>query len=149
MMVSDASLPFAWTAVAFPKQRWAWFAIKDPRVLRETVFWISNGGRYYPPWRGRHLNVMGLEEVTAYFHYGLAESASLNPIATKGLPTHLQLHGKQPLVVNYIMGVALLPPNFDRVATIEPVPDGISLWAVSGKKVAVPLDLSFLKQPSL
>ena len=59
-MVSDTRLPFAWTAVAFPQQRQVWFALKDPRLLRATIFWISNGGRYYPPWNGRHRNVMGL-----------------------------------------------------------------------------------------
>ena len=148
MMVSDASLPFAWTAVTFPKQRYAWFALKDPRVLRSTIFWMSNGGRYYAPWNGRHLNVMGLEEVTSYFHHGLAESANFNPIAAKGLPTHLVLQPKQPLTVNYIMGVAALPPNFDRVAAIEETPEGVCLNAVSGRKCEVPLDLAFLKQAS-
>src|SRR5260370_37073653 len=49
MLVSDDKAPFAWTAVSFPKQRFVWFALKDPRVLRETVFWISNGGRHHPP----------------------------------------------------------------------------------------------------
>lgn len=148
MMVSDASLPFAWTAVTFPNERYVWFALKDPRVLRETVFWLSNGGRYYAPWSGRHLNVMGLEEVTSYFHHGLAESVSLNPIATKGLPTHLVIQPKHPLIVNYIMAVAVVPANFDRLAAIEEAPDGVCLMAVSGKKVTVPLDLAFLKQSS-
>ena len=59
MLVSDAKAPFAWTAVTFPKERYVWFALKDPRVLRETVFWLSNGGRHYPPWNGRHVNVHG------------------------------------------------------------------------------------------
>ena len=68
-------VPFAWTAVTFPQERYVWFALKDPRILRETIFWLSNGGRHYPPWSGRHVNVMGLEEVTSYFHLGLAESA--------------------------------------------------------------------------
>jgi len=58
MLVSDASLPLAWTAVTFPQERFVWFALKNPRVLRQTVFWISNGGRHYPPWSSRHVNVM-------------------------------------------------------------------------------------------
>jgi hypothetical protein len=37
MLESDAEVPFAWTAVAFPNQRFVWFALKDPRILRETV----------------------------------------------------------------------------------------------------------------
>lgn len=44
MMASDSSLPFAWTAVTLPKMRAVWFSLKDPRILRETVFWLSNGG---------------------------------------------------------------------------------------------------------
>ena len=46
MVVNDPKAAFAWTAVAFPQQRYAWFALKDPRLLPETVFWISNGGRH-------------------------------------------------------------------------------------------------------
>ena len=36
MLVSDAQAPFAWTAVTFPAERYVWFALKDPRVLREN-----------------------------------------------------------------------------------------------------------------
>ena len=74
MIVSDVKEPFAWTAVTFLEEGYVWFALKDPRVLRETVFWFSNGGRHYPPWNGRHINVLGLEEVCSNFHPGLAES---------------------------------------------------------------------------
>jgi len=45
---TDLSVYLAWTAVTFPAERYVWFALKDPRVLRHTVFWLSNGGRHYP-----------------------------------------------------------------------------------------------------
>jgi len=145
-LVSDETLPFAWTAVAFPQQRYVWFALKDPRVLRQTLLWISNGGRHYPPWNGRHVNVMGLEEVTSYFAYGLAESARPNPLAKKGIPTTLKLHPQRPLVVPYIMGVAAIPAGFDRVRDIVAAPDRarIALVSESGKEVHIPLRLDFL-----
>ncbi len=147
MMVSDAELPFAWTAVSFPKEHYVWFALKDPRVLRETVFWLSNGGRHYPPWSSRHVNVMGLEEVTSNFHLGLAESARKNPISRKGFPTCLTLNPKQPLVVPYIMGVATIPAGFDRVASIQATPGNrvIRLQSASGKQVRAAVDLNFLQ----
>ena len=44
------------------------------------------------------------------------------------------------------MGVAAIPANFDRVASIEEAPGGVTLAAVSGKKTVVPLDLAFLRQ---
>lgn len=146
MLVSDTEVPFAWTAVTFPKERYAWFALKDPKVLRETVFWISNGGRHYPPWSSRHVNVMGLEEVTSYYAIGLAESARENPVSKKGLPTYVALDAKKPLVVPYIMGVAAVPAGFDHVASIEAVPRkrAIVLKSESGKRAEAAADVGFL-----
>jgi hypothetical protein len=147
MLVSDAEAPFAWTAVAFPKERYVWFALKNPRILRETILWLSNGGRHYPPWNGRHVNVMGLEEVTSYFHLGLAESARKNPISRKGFPTCLALNPKKPLVVPYIMGVARIPAGFDRVLKIRAAHGdrAILLESASGKQAEAAVDLDFLQ----
>jgi hypothetical protein len=146
MLTADARLPFAWTAVVFPHEGYVWFALKDPRVLRQTIFWLSNGGRHYPPWNGRHVNVLGLEEVTSCFHYGLAESAGKNPLSANGVPTCLQLNSKTPTVVNYIMAVAAIPKGFDHVAAIAPAADGrsVKLFSRSGKTTVAPLDLNFL-----
>lgn len=146
MLISDAEHPFAWTAVTFPKQKYVWFALKDPRLLRNTIFWISNGGRHYPPWSSRHVNVIGLEEVTAYFHLGLAESVRPNSLAEKGYLTYLTLNPKQPLVVPYIMAVAAIPAGFDRLAAIEASSDkkSVTLKAESGKQAVAPLELDFL-----
>jgi hypothetical protein len=146
MMVGDDRQPFAWTAVTFPAEGYVWFALKDPRVLRHTVFWLSNGGRHYPPWNGRHVNVLGLEEVTAFFHYGLAESAKPNHLSAQGHATCHQLNPKQPLTVNYIMALAPIPKGFDRVAEIVPAEDAQSVWLADrrGHRICVALDLAFL-----
>jgi hypothetical protein len=79
MLVGEGRARLGWTAVACPREGYVWFALKDPRVLTNTVLWFSNGGRHYPPWNGRHVNTLGLEEVTSYFHYGLAESRRRQP----------------------------------------------------------------------
>ena len=149
MLVSDAAAPFAWTAVAFPQERFVWFALKDPRILRQTVLWLSNRGRHYPPWSSRHVSVMGLEEVTSYFHIGLAESAAKNPISEKGHPTCLELDPLKPLVVPYIMGTAAIPAGFDRVASIEAVPgkEAITLRSAGGREVRAAVNVGFLDEP--
>jgi len=144
LLAADVRAPLAWTAVAFPKQRYVWFALKDPRALRSTILWFSNGGRHYPPWNGRHVNVMGLEEVTANFHYGLAESVRANPVSRRGVATSVRLDPRRPLVVNYIMGVAEVPRGFDRVAAIVAKDRSIVIRSTSGKRVITPIDLSFL-----
>ena len=147
LLVNDAKAPFAWTAVTFPEQGYAWFALKDPRILPQTVFWISNGGRHYPPWSSRHVNVMGLEEVCSYFHTGLAESARKNPISTKGHPTCVALSPGKPLVVPYIMGVVRIPRGFDRVVSIQAAAGSraVVLQSANGRRVQAPVQLDFLR----
>ena len=147
LTVSDSAAPFAWTAATFPRERYVWIGLKDPRVLRSTLFWFSNGGRHYPPWSGRHVNVMGLEEVTSYFHYGLAESARKNSLSQRGYATSIRLSPDRPLEVNYIMAVSSIPAGFDRVAAVEASPSDRSVLVVrsaSGKTLTIDLDLDFL-----
>lgn len=139
----------AWTAVAFPEQGYLWFGLKDPRVLASTVLWHSNGGRYYAPWNGRHRAVLGLEEVTSYFHFGLAESIADNPLRKRGIPTFLDLNARRPTVVNYIMGVAAIPRRFDRVRSLRVGPGQITLTSFSGSKVTHAVDVGFLYEPAV
>ena len=92
------------------------------------------------------MNVMGIEDVTANFHKGLAESAKDNPIARAGIPTHVTLTPRKPLVVNYIMGVVPLPRGYDSGALrIGRHPCGIVLQWPQGPLI-VPVDLSFLEE---
>lgn len=151
MLVGRTRRRMAWTAVSFPRERYAWFALKDPRVLTNTVLWHSNGGRHYPPWNGRHLNVLGLEEVTSYFHYGLAESARRNAVNARGGITCGRLDPRRPLVVNYIMALVPIPPGFDHVHTITPTPDRqrVRLTSRSGRAVETSLDVNFLQADAL
>lgn len=135
----------AWTAVTFPAQRYVWFALKDPRKLASTVLWHSNGGRHMAPWSSRHRGVLGLEEVTSYFHFGLAESVAANPVSRQGIPTVVRLDPKHPLRVPYIMGIAAIPRGFDTVRRIEFLPGHIVLHAASGKTVRHVVDANFLR----
>lgn len=145
LLASDPDLPLAWTAVTFPDERYVWFTLKNPRVLRQTVLWISNGGRHYPPWSGRHVDVLGLEEVTSYFHLGLAASAAPNPLSEAGLPTTAALDGR-PFEVACVTAVAVVPDGFDHVAAVRPHEgeDAVTLTARSGASVTVPLRHAFL-----
>ena len=145
MITAAPDLPFAWNAVTFPAQRYVWFSLRDPRVLRHTILWISNGGRHYAPWNGRHTGVLGLEDTTSYFHYGQAESAGANPLRRLGLPTTLNLDPRRPTTVRTLMGVAEVPTRFGRVERIEPAPGGVVLVSAQGGRVPVAVDLNLLR----
>ena len=154
MMTADATLPFAWSAVVRAAEGTVWFALRDPRVLRHTILWMSNSGRHYAPWNGRHSAVMGIEEVTGCFHLGLAESVQPNALSAAGLPTTVRLNPKKSTTVNYIMAVAAVPKGFDRVAEIRAVKGavggaaGVELVAASGKRATCALDVEFLRGES-
>jgi len=144
MLVAPNGRKFAWSAVTFPSEGNVWFSLKDPSVLRQTVLWHSNGGRHYYPWNGGHRRVLGLEEITGYFHLGLKESVSQNPISRAGYPTSVRLRPTKALTVNFIMGMAPIPKGFDHVARITLTKNEARLKSKSGKTTSVPIDSSFL-----
>ncbi len=144
VMLSARRQPgLAWTSVTFPEAGWLWIAVKDPRVLASTILWHSNGGRHYPPWNGRHRGVLGLEEVTSYFHFGLAESVAPNEFSRAGIPTFQPLRPDETLLVNYMMGVVPIPPRFDRVATVDFADDHLRIRSRSGIEVMHPFHRAF------
>ena len=144
MLVGDPRPKFAWSAVSFPGEGYVFFSLKDPRVLRHTILWLSNGGRHYPPWNGRHVNVLGLEEVTSFFHYGLAESAGRNFLNRAGIPTAAALDPKRPTRIAHILALAAIPRGFDEVADISAGAGGVVLTSKSGARVSAPLDPDFI-----
>jgi len=146
ILVADPKLKTAWSAVAFPEEGYVWFTLRDPRVLPATLLWMSNGGRYSAPWSGRHVNVMGVEDITGFFHTGLAGSARPNALSKRGLTTCHHLRADRPFVVRYIMAVAAIPRRFEQVRDIMVAPGKVTLIGEGGVKVSTPLDCSFLKQ---
>jgi len=144
MLLGDGQAPFGWSAMTFPEERYAVLQLKNPRLLHHTILWHSNGGRHYAPWDGRHVNVLGVEEVTSYFHVGLAESARPNSLRRAGFATTLALSPKRPLRVPHIFAVADLPRGFDIVADVRPDAKGITLVAGNRKRAKLALDVGFL-----
>ena len=145
MLVGRAGRSLGWSAVTFPDEGWAFIQLKNPEVLRHTLLWHSNGGRHYAPWNGRHRRVLGLEETTSYFAYGLAESAKPNALKRAGYPTTVTLSQKTPLRVAHILAVAAIPRGFDVVADVVSVPGGVVLTAGNGKTARAVVDVGFLR----
>lgn len=148
-IVNKQNSSFAWTAVTFNKDKWVWLSLKNPAILPQTVFWFSNGGRHYPPWNGRHINVLGVEETASYFHFGLAESVRNNPFAKQGFVTKITLQPEKTLIIPYIMMAVKIPVGFDYVHEVEKDPDGkhLILKSKSNKIVKAPVFLDFLQDP--
>jgi len=80
-----------WTAVARKAEADLVLVLKNPAELPVTMLWISNGGRDYAPWNGRHRGVLGIEDGrTAIGH---AASVGDNWLKREGVATTFQLGG--------------------------------------------------------
>jgi hypothetical protein len=106
--------------------------------------WLSNGGRDYAPWNGRHRRVIGLEEICGYFHLSHSASIADNPVAAKGIPTAVELQPDSPLTVSYVFGLAATPPGFGTVADIRRVPGGVTLVDIGGREAFAACDPSYV-----
>lgn len=145
ILCTDPTVELGWSAVTFQESGFVWFALRNPEQLASTLLWFSNGGRHFPPWSGRHVNVAAVEDVTAFFHVGLAASCRANRLTAHGIRTCLEPDAKGRLSVAYIQGVARIPSDFDQVARIETqASGGIVLIAESGVVVEVNCHTEFL-----
>ncbi|MBN8218762.1 MAG: hypothetical protein J0L75_19135 [Spirochaetes bacterium] len=144
ILPARSNVELGWTAVSFPHERAVFFSLRNTALLASTMLWISNGGRHYAPWSSRHVNVLGLEDLTSCFHLGLAPSAARNVLSKMGIPTALSLEADCPTVVPYIMGMVETPAGFGAVKRITRTASGIRIHPASGKPVEAKLDTGFL-----
>jgi len=144
-------LSLAWSAITVPTEAYVWFALRNAAQLASTLLWFSNGGRCDAPWNARHRNVLGVEDMTGFFHVGLAASVRKNLLNERGVRTFLEPGADGRLSIPYIQGIARIPPNFDCVMDIESVPasDEIVLRAQSGAVVRTACHVAFLRTGQL
>lgn len=76
----------------------------DRELFPSLMLWISNRGRAYRPWNGRHL-ALGIEPVRAAFDLGHAISASPNPLRREGTETAYAFRAGIPLSTRYSIRV--------------------------------------------
>jgi hypothetical protein len=146
MLVTDPRQLIGWSAAVAPESGWIWFGLRANTVLRNTLLWLSNGGRGYPPFLGRHRRVLGIEEVTSYFHLGHRASTEPNELSRSGMTTSIPLQPAVPTVTRYAFGVVQAPSGFRRVATLSLEDDTLLLADEAGRTVAVPFDTGFLNE---
>lgn len=141
-MVSSQDGDFAWTAATL--DGYVWISLKDPRMLPNTVFWMSNGGRHTSPWEGRHRRRLGLEEVAGYFADGL-EASREERLQEKGVPTVHRFSAEIPARFPSIHVVHPVPDDFGLVADVERASEStVTVRNEEGDVLDVPVDWQFL-----
>lgn len=145
LMINDPKLKYGWSSVTFRRESYVWFTLKDPRVLKATLMWRSNGGTWSGILRGRHFGCLGIEDVAWYFGENMTESLKPSPMTRAGIEPFVKLNPKRPTVINYIQGCVPVPKGFAEVKNIEVVSDdALVIHGQAGQRVRVPCATSFV-----
>jgi len=144
MLSSGPGILPAWSAAVCRDENWIWFALKDASVLPSTTLWMSNGGRYYPPFNGTHKRVIGIEECRSYFHLGHRASVAPNPVSDAGIPTSLDLNG-DTTEIRYAFGVVERPQNLEKVGDIRFSGESLELSG-NGIAINIPFNTNFFNE---
>lgn len=145
MIISKQDIPFGWSAVSCPSQGWLWYSIKNQNSLPNTVIWLSNGGRYYPPFSSRHKNVIGIEETASYFHLGHKASIESNFLNEQGYKTYIELTKEKELSIPYLFGAVRIPASFGKVMSIKESKDGIEISDNHKNTIQAKVNLNFIR----
>jgi hypothetical protein len=143
MLVEAPGSELGWTAVTRPTGDVALF-LKDATRLPVTLLWFSNGGRDYPPWNGRHLGVLGVEDGCTYSLHGHAASIADNPLAREGVPTAITLDPDGEVDVRHVIGASSLPSDFGTVRSVRAGAGVLQIEGEGARTIDLPFDCDFL-----
>jgi len=130
-----------WSTALAARDGFLFFAVKDAAVLPQTVLWMSNGGRNYAPWNGRHTAVLGIEEGAVSIHLTTAERQSGS--SADGLAWGITLREGGSVAVRYAFGAIPVPRGWTEIADVGIGGDALLLTDRSGETRKIPFRTSF------
>ena len=144
MLVEAQGSRLGWAAAVRPDARDIVLSLKNPRDFPVTMLWFSNGGRDYPPWNGRNVGVLGIEEGRAWSANGFRASVAPNPLSDSGVPTSLQLRPNGTAEVRHVIGALPLPDGWTGIASITGGGTSLTLTDETGETHEIPFAADFL-----
>lgn len=143
VLVEARGATVGWTAVMRNAEDDMLIVLKDARAMPVTMLWVSNGGRDFSPWNGRHTGVLGIEDGCAAGGTGLAAALACNRVAAMGVPTAMTLGGSR--MIRHAMISLPRPPGWAELRDIAIAKGQIILTEAGGAQVAVPFDDGFFQ----
>ena len=144
--VEEPTTPLGWSAVVRPVEGDLYLSLRNPRVLPMTMLWHSNGGRDLPPWSGRHLHCLGVEEGAALGMLGLSSQESPDPLSAAGQPGALTLIPDGMAEVRHVTG-AIRWPSGQPVAAVQLDGDVLTVTGDWGAERKLPFRGDYLRLP--
>jgi hypothetical protein len=136
ILVEARGARLGWTVLMRNAEDDMLVVLKDARIMPVTMLWISNGGRDFSPWNGRHTGVIGIEDGCAAGGVGLRAARGENRIRALGVPTTLALGARH--VIPHALVSLPRPPGWSAVAHITLTDGTLTLTERGGAQVSVP-----------
>lgn len=133
----EADAGIGWTAVTRAAQDDIVVVLKDSALMPVTMLWMSNGGRDYAPWDGRHDGVLGIEDGCAAGSQGHRAAQGENAVTREGVPSALMLAPDTRHTLRHAIAVVPRPKGFDGVKCVEIVDDRLVLTALNGMQTEI------------
>lgn len=138
ILVEARGARLGWTVLIREAEDDMLVVLKDPRQLPVTMLWISNGGRDFAPWNGRHRGVIGIEDGIAAGATGLRYAQGDNPLRAAGVDTTLHLGPRT--CIRHAMVSLPRPPGWTRVTEVTAADGQLTLTEASGRQINTPFD---------
>jgi hypothetical protein len=146
MLVEAEGSKLGWAAALRPDRADLFLSLKNPAVLPVTFLWLSNGGRDYRPWSGRHLGVLGVEEGCSLFGDGHKASIEPNDLSRMGVKTSIALDPRGEVEVKNVIGGIAVDPTYSGLVDVQTSSGQVALVDATGQSTVVPFDDGFLTQ---
>lgn len=142
-LVEADDSPLGWTAVIREAEDDIVFVLKNPAQLPVTMLWISNGGRDFPPWNGRHRGVLGIEDGCAAGAGGHRAALGENPLAARGVRTRIDLGPGRRHRIDHVIGAVPRPAGWTEIGGIAISGDRLTLSEAGGESLDLPFQAGF------
>ena len=146
-LVETPDQSLGWSVVSRKAEQDRIIVLKRPDVLPVTMLWMSNAGRDYAPWSGRHSCVLGIEDARAS-PLGHADSCRENEFNRAGIPTAFDLGPDRKIIIRQIIGVCAAGQEEGKLSRLATKKDQLTLHFRSGGTRKLNYDPEFLSGKS-
>lgn len=131
-----------WTAASRTAEKDVVLVLKNPAELPVTMLWISNGGRDYAPWNGRHRGVLGIEDGRTAVGHGASQGD--NWLKREGIATAFELGPDRRVAFRHVIG-AVPAETGKAVRDVSIAADHLRVTTAEGAVSNAAYDAAFLR----
>lgn len=142
-LVEAPGRSLGWSVVSRKAEQDRIIVLKCPEILPVTMMWMSNGGRDYAPWSGRHTGILGIEDARAS-PLGHSDSCGENEFTRSGISTAFELGYDRSVVIRQVIGACAVNSGEGKLVDVSTENQSLILHFQDGATRSLKYDPGFL-----